>query len=127
MPVTVRGDAIVFNDGSVQTTSAGAPTTTQVLNATAGAAAGAVGTYATAIRTTMTTSTTGSTIAGSSLRYADTVITLQTGAYGSVFYAPNTAGALLTGTWRCMGIASTSPQGNYGSSVVAATLWLRIS
>lgn len=77
MAITVSGTSITFNDGTTQTTAGGAPTTAQVLSATAGASAGAVGTYA--IRWAANTSwTAGSTVAGS---------TVATG---------------LSGTWRAM-------------------------
>ena len=46
MPVTVRGGDILFNDGSTQSTAAGAVTTSAVLNATAGASGNAIGSYA---------------------------------------------------------------------------------
>jgi hypothetical protein len=45
MPVTVRGTDILFNDGTTQNTAGSTVNTTNVLNATAGASAGAVGTY----------------------------------------------------------------------------------
>lgn len=112
MAVTVGGTSITFNDGTTQTTAAGgAPTTAQVLNATAGASVGAVGTYA-ILRTETTTGALqnpGATRAGSTLRYTE--------ASGSV-----NAGTP-AGTWRLMG-------GSYDLGVgysQATSVWLRIS
>ena len=64
MPITVSGTSITFPDATVQTTAGGAPTTTQVLNATAGASALAVGTYAVLMNASTTTCNVGVTIAG---------------------------------------------------------------
>ncbi|MEY4863805.1 MAG: hypothetical protein RLZ51_1900 [Pseudomonadota bacterium] len=80
-----------------------APTTAQVLTATASAAAQAVGTYA-FCATSGVGSTAGATIAGSSLRLSD---------------SRDTQGGTLSGTWL-----------NVGGTVVAgaaATLFLRVS
>lgn len=82
------------------------PTTAQVLSATAGASAGAVGTYAFATHQTAGSIAAGGTIAGSNLRY----------------YGISSSGAIFSGTpagtWRCMGYVDTSATG---------TVWLRIS
>lgn len=119
MAVTVGGTSITFNDGTVQTTAAGgAPTTAQVLSATAGASVGAVGTYAFLSMVPYSNASTapGATRAGSSLRYA-----------GGVSY-PSTnlssiSGTSPAGTWRAMGnqVGNSDPSGEYG------TLFLRIS
>lgn len=77
MAVTVSGTSITFNDATVQSTAATAPTTAQVLNATAGASAGAVGAYATRVLTGGTWSI-GSTVSG------------------------NLVNSSLSGTWRAM-------------------------
>jgi hypothetical protein len=82
--------------------SSSAPTTAQVLSATAGASAGAVGTYA-LMGVNGGPIDTGVTVAGSSLWFAAT-----NGQAGS----PTPAG-----TWRCMGYAPA-----YGN-----TVYLRIS
>lgn len=74
-----------------------------VLARTAGAAVGAVGTYALAKRTTATGNIAGDTVAGSNLQYADTAGNVPVGA--------------LSGTWRCMGYSLAGDP----------TLWLRIS
>lgn len=81
------------------------PSTAAVLNATAGAAAGGVGTYAFMLGPDSTTA--GATIAGSSLFFANA----SGGSVGS-------SGA---GTWRCMGTTGA------GGGAAATTLWLRIS
>jgi hypothetical protein len=96
-------------DGSWQV-AGGDPTTAQVLAATAGATAGAVGTYAMGMTTSGTTNP-GGTVAGSSLRGRNV------GA-GDGSYNPS-----YSGTWRCMGAGQSgdnSNQFNNGS-------WLRIS
>lgn len=92
-------------------------TTTEVLNATAGASVGAVGTYAFLAHATANTAlTAGTTYAGSALRYFGFVGTLGAGAnYAAAF------GGTPAGTWRAMGSVGASV-GNNG-----CTLFLRIS
>jgi hypothetical protein len=106
MPVTVRNTDILFNDGTTQSTAAGAPTTAQILNATAGASAGAVGTYADLKFNSVVAAMFGTTAAGSNLRYSS-------GNGGSTQGTP-------AGTWRLMG----SIDSYFGSP---ASVWLRIS
>ena len=91
--------------GSISVT----PTTAQVLSATAGAAVGAVGTYAFLHSATGVSrgGTPGATYPGSSLRYTD-----NGGVYGS---------STPEGTWRLMGIITE------GSSSSLGSVWLRIS
>jgi len=94
-----------------------APTTSQVLSATAGAALGAVGTYASLGRGTgSTTLTPGTTYAGSGLRYAGLRIQSDSNSntYASI---SSTAPA---GTWRCVGYAGSCDRGQ-------VTVFLRIS
>ncbi len=89
------------------------PSTSQVLTATAGATAGAVGTYSWLVQATDTTSiiSVGSTYSGSSLRYA--------GSYaGSVIASANAP----SGTWRAM----SETQSTAGLTSRSA-LFLRIS
>lgn len=126
MTITVGGTAITFNDGTTQTTAAGAPTTTQVLNATAAAAVGAVGTYAFLGETTTTTTAAGGTRAGSALRYVG--VSRQNNGWQNTNVAtlssvqgPSTP----AGTWRAMGhnFSGTSAC----VLLYGATLWLRIS
>lgn len=111
MTITVGGTTITFNDGTTQSTAAGAPTTTQVLNATAGASIGAVGTYAFMYNTAGGETTPGTTRAGSVLRYTPV--------------AANWASTPIpSGTWRCMGYLSNAGcVGSYG----LVTVFLRIS
>jgi hypothetical protein len=101
-------------DGSWQTIST-TPTTDQVLTATAGASAGAVGTYAWlgefGLGGTSTWRAVGSTVAGSSLKYTNG----SADAAGSSNLAP-------AGTWRIMGDMNSSTQ-----TVNKVSLWLRIS
>lgn len=117
MAVTVSGTSITFNDGTTQTTAAGVPTTTQVLNATAGASVGAVGSYAFLRRINNVGDTRGNilnpgaTIAGSLMRYADT---------SSLSGTPS-------GTWRCMGYASAYYSGYDNVTSYGSTVFLRIS
>jgi hypothetical protein len=113
--------------------TSGAPTTDQVLSATAGATAGAVGTYAFLRHTTSADYAFGATLAGSSLAPAGISVRtwpLYTGstaasagiAYGS--YQNSTQ----SGTWRCMGIGSNIGDSNDPpGATTAASLWLRIS
>lgn len=121
MGVTVGGTSITFNDGTVQTTATGgAPTTAQVLSATAGASVGAVGTYA--FVGCLVNVGPGGTTAGSNLRYALASSWTEFcgnwnigsgGAVSPISSAPS-------GTWRAMGFSST--QSGYRT-----TLFLRIS
>jgi hypothetical protein len=117
MPTTVRNTDILFNDGTTQGTAAtagGLVTTANVLNATAGASVGAVGTYAFLVSTTGVVTNPGVTKAGSGLRYSNTT---------NVAYPSTTP----TGTWRCMGYDSSAVCGCTGITFVRATVWLRIS
>lgn len=109
MAVTVSGTSITFNDATVQTTAAGAPTTAQVLTATAGASVGAVGTYTISVLSVTSTIPVNGTVAGSNLRGIN--------AAGS-YFSPG-----FSGTWRNMGCSELSTPG-YSS---ALPLFLRIS
>lgn len=126
MAVTVGGTSITFNDGTVQTTAAGgAPTTAQVLSATAGASVGAVGSYAFLGPPANTGYLPGATAAGSALRYVAPVGhgTQSCGLYAYALVGSDPrGGGTPAGTWRCMGLGLTSAS-NYGTP----TLWLRIS
>ena len=108
MPVSINNTQIVFNNGTIQDTAATAGslvTTTNVLNATAGASVGAVGTYALLYMNNLdlvaNTYSPGATLAGSSLVYfGSSTLTLGSGyvagLQGSVASGP-------AGTWRLMG------------------------
>ena len=100
------GPSITFGDATVQTTAAGAPTTTQVLNATAGASAGAVGTYSYLGPATTGTFGLGGTTSGSNLRTTNAVA--------------------MSGTWRCMSFSNRVPVGCSPDTVIFG-VWLRIS
>jgi hypothetical protein len=97
-------------DGSWQTVPASAPSTNDVLNATAGASVGAVGTYAILSVSTEqnagSSQSPGSTKAGSGLFFGN-------GSAIGKQASPQPAG-----TWQCMGNSPNSSQN---------TTWLRIS
>lgn len=118
MAVTVGGTSITFNDATVQSTAAGAPTTAQVLNATAAASVGAVGTYAMLVHSTSSASFTthyqGTTWAGSALKYSNS--------------SNERSGASPAGTWRLMGTAYAYIGDFYGPQYDSrASVFLRIS
>ena len=118
MAVTVGGTSITFNDGTVQSTAAAAVTTTAVLSATAGATAGAVGTYAWLTSTSTSFQlTTNTNYAGSSLRFYG----FYTPGSVEVVISSNGDGATPSGTWKCMGYVQASGAGR------STTLFLRIS
>lgn len=109
MAVTINGTTgITFNDGTVESTAA-IINTTNILNATAAAAVGAVGSYAAMINNSGTVCTAGVTVAGSSLSYIP-------------FGGNTTYSSAATGTWRAMGSCYNS-----GFGYNSATLFLRIS
>jgi hypothetical protein len=140
MPVTVRNTDILFNDGSTQSTAAGAVTTAAVLNATAGASFGGVGTYAVLMMAANTNLAAGATIAGSSLR--DVGIGGQTQLStpyngGQTVSGPSYpfGGTAMSGTWRKMSAGVThgtyAVPAAYGTMTTAwawaYALYLRIS
>lgn len=94
------------NAGNASTVSS--VSTSQVLNATAAASAGAVGTYALAMLVSgPSTAVFNSTTSGSNLRNS------AAGLVGG--------GGALSGTWRCMGLSAQA------ADSTGVTLWLRIS
>lgn len=125
MPITVGGTTITFNDGTTQSTAGGAPTTAQVLTATAGATVGAVGTYAYVGSTSAANVAAGGTIAGSSLRYVSIV-----GSSNTWFAFPTNvgfgSGGTPAGTWRVMGYIRGGSVSCFGE-IYGVTLCLRIS
>ncbi len=127
MPITVGGTVITFNDGTTQSTAGGAPTTAQVLSATAGAAVGDVGTYATCVKINTGGLAVGATVAGSSLRFAQGAgFTLNCGSWQSTNPGGGTPYSTApSGTWRCMGYLVTG--GTAGPTFVTGTTFLRIS
>lgn len=110
-----------FPDGTTQTTAAvsSTPTTAQVLTATAGASADAVGTYAFLRPILQAVYSAGNTLAGSSLRYSGGLTDSNNNVYMQDGSAPS-------GTWRCMGHRGSYDTGG-GPRNAGATLWLRIS
>lgn len=99
-----------------------APTTANVLTATAGATAGAVGTYTFAYRSSGTGDiATGATLAGSSLRPCSAFKYLDGGDANL-----SAVGNALSGTWLCMGYFDQRSSGGGGFGF-GATLWLRIA
>jgi hypothetical protein len=131
MATTLTSTGITFPDATTQTTAAGAPTTTQVLNATAGASVGAVGTYAFLGTSYAFTYAQGATVAGSNLRYSSvagrdnwTGFVQTTSVCGSMYMGQGSSVAP-SGTWRAMGKLTTNSVG--GNNSIGATLWLRIS
>ena len=93
---TANSTTFLRGDSTWQTIST-TPTTAQVLTATAGASAAAVGTYTTVTALGSGTVSVGDTTAGSNIRGIDAA---------SSFYSPG-----FSGTWRNMG-ASISGTGN---------------
>jgi hypothetical protein len=104
---TANNTTFLRGDGT-WAVAGGDPTTAQVLNATAGASAGAVGTYSIIGTTSGGIPTFNSTRAGSQLRYRS--------------ITASNSGATPSGTWRLM----AGWQDDCGF-VPSASLWLRIS
>lgn len=105
-------------------TSASSVSTSVVLTATAGATAGAVGTYLMA-RYTNGDINRNSTVSGSSLVSCSTAYSVEESNSGSTT-SSRTEGSL-SGTWRCMGTFDATFTRSSGPVVTGATLWLRIS
>ena len=123
MPTTIRNTDILFNDATTQSTAA-IINTTNILNATAGASAGAVGTYAFARRAANLSF--GATVAGSSL--FPTSAAYQIIESGVTAGAALSLGSALSGTWRAMGTNTDVVSGGCGyPQIYGATLYLRIS
>lgn len=132
MAVTVGGTTITFNDGTVQSTAASAVTTTSVLNATAGASLGAVGTYAILHNNNSALDcTVDSVIAGSSLGRVNSNLGSGAFAIAILFSTAGTVGTAQSGSWRCLSYAhrrTTESDGGYGTvNVFRPGLFLRIS
>ena len=109
-------------DGSQLTGISSTPTTSDVLTATAGASAGAVGTYIMARQISNgVTYILGSTASGSVLYPANTYQSGSSSGYDSRYGS-------LSGTWRCMGETNIYNGTAAGSTAnVQTTSWLRIS
>lgn len=119
--ITITNGDGVSGNPTISATS-GAPTTTQVLDATAGASSGAVGSYAFLGRTAQGAITAGATFAGSVLRFAgvasDSLDWSNSSNFSNLVHGPSTNAP--SGTWRAMGAPSFTTRWN-------ATLFLRIS
>jgi hypothetical protein len=121
---TASSSTFLRGDRTFTTLPSSAPTTAQVLAATAGASVGAVGTYAFLGHSAVNVvNGAGSTRAGSGLRYAGIRGASAFTANYSAERSHSGNGGTPAGTWRCMGRANVdTADGNAG-----ATLWLRIS
>jgi hypothetical protein len=117
MPVSINNTQIVFNDGTTQSTSAAATVnTTNVLSATAGASAGAVGTYGLLyFASNEQTLTNNTNYSGSLLRNGH--ITAWQSGYPLYGTSPNVTQA---GTWKYLG-------SNAGAGNTVGGLFLRVS
>lgn len=104
-------------NGSALTGISTTPTTADVLSATAGASAGAVGTYAALQMTSAGTNSAGYTRAGSSLYYTNFF------AYGGAGYQYSSP----AGTWRLMGSTGYYQGSVNASEDRAGSMWLRIA
>ena len=116
-----RVQTAAIQDGAVIASklATGANEINWVLGRTAGAAAGAVGTYAFLASDNATTVNAGGTKAGSNLRYAGFHVASTSFQGASTAVISGTP----AGTWRCMGFDfSTNDPPRRGG-----TLWLRIS
>ena len=116
MAATLGNGTITYGDGSSDSTN--------ILNTTAAATVGSVGTYAFLGESATTNFSAGQTESGANLRYAGirTTGTFALAALGATAGGITGTGSPSTpaGTWRCMGSI-------YGTSAYGATLWLRIS
>jgi hypothetical protein len=97
-----------------------APTTAQVLTATAALTFGAVGSYAFLGQQTATALEPGDTQAGSELRFGGIGATGASPGNVGLANAKGSSSNLPTGTWRCLGYAGAA-------ATFYSTLFLRIS
>jgi hypothetical protein len=124
---STSGNVLQSNGSTWVSGGVPAPSTTNVLSATAGATFGAVGTYAAFMNASNTNTLAGNTIAGSSLRYD--VSPLYGGGLGNTsgtlgFPAGGTAPS---GTWRKMGGSALVSSGGCCSTTWLSGIFLRIS
>ena len=126
---TLTTAGITFGDATSQTTAAtaaGLVTTTNVLNATAGASLGAVGTYAAAVYTAGTNIAAGATTAGSNLRY-DPISGAGIAAASQTTGVYSGGGTAFSGTWRRMGGGKVYSALCCSVNLYSSGLFLRIS
>ena len=124
-------DAILLRDNPIAISegAAGAPKIDPINAMAHGGLVGEIGTYAFLIPSSSrnTDYSAGSTLAGSSLRYAGIGLAGPgSGPVDGATYTDVSLGFLGTppGTWRCMGRSNNNASGTYRLN---ATLWLRIS
>ena len=117
---TANSSTFLRGDKTWATVPAAAPSTTDVLNATAGASAGAVGTYAFLGRTQAARNDPNSTVAGSGLRFIHA--RAQSSWNSDSPTSPVLGGTTISvsGTWRYM-------SGKNFDAQISAGVWLRIS
>lgn len=89
----------------------------------AGLAVGSIGSYALLWNNNTGADTPGTTVAGSTLRYANAFTYISGTNTQFVGYG----GTAPAGTWRCMGHTGVNNGGAYVFNLSNITLWLRIS
>jgi hypothetical protein len=109
-------------DGSWQTVPASAPSTTDVLNATAGASLDAVGSYRIAVYNSTTALSPNGTTAGSNLFQRNT----NSSAFATGLNDQDSS-TFLTGTWRFLGQTRIARSSGVSDATRPAGLFLRIS
>lgn len=117
------GEALLSGGAGAPTWGTPAPTTAQVGTATAGLAAGAVGSYMFAKSTTVGDTAFAATRAGSQLFPASAVTNISGTASNMTF----ASGAAQAGTWMAMGYYDYIQANGTSGDSYGATLWLRIS
>ena len=120
---TADSSTYLRGDRTWQTIST-TPTTDQVLTATAGATAGAVGTYAFMYDTSAVTLSYGATVAGSRLKFANNS---DSSGFDSPSDVDGSSTSTASGTWRLMGSSGWRNSSSNTSKAFRHSVWLRIS